>query len=136
LLDLFKTEVGCDYLFNIVCDYVQMPDYLNTGKGIVAGGSISPLLGALYLLPLDRAMQQHVSSGIFFYIRYMDDCIILSKTRWHLRKAIKTLNETIASLNLALHPEKKFVGKINRGFDFLGYIFKPGRKLRPSKYKS
>ncbi|GAG33725.1 unnamed protein product, partial [marine sediment metagenome] len=66
-------------------------------------------------------------------IRYMDDFIILSKTRWHLRKAISRLNEVISSLKLTLHPEKKFIGKINKGFDFLGYQFKPGRKLRPSK---
>ena len=132
LLNLLRTEICSDDLYDIVRNYIQMPDYRNTGKGIVAGGSISPLLGALYLLPLDREMYKYVSSDRIFYIRYMDDIIILSKTRWHLRKAICMLNKTILSLDLTLHKQKKFIGRINKGFDFLGYTFKPGRKLRPS----
>ena len=133
LLDLFKTEICDDDLYDVVRSYIQFPDYRNTGKGIVAGGSISPLLGALYLLPLDRIMYKYASTGRIFYIRYMDDIIILSKTRWHLRKAISKLNGIISSLRLTLHPEKKFIGRINKGFDFLGYRFKPNCKLRPSK---
>ena len=109
LLHLFKTEIGSSDLYDIVQNYIQLPDYLNRGKGIIAGGSISPLLGALYLLPLDRAMQEYVSTGKVFYIRYMDDVIILSKKKWHLRKAISILNEVILSLSLKLHPEKKFI---------------------------
>ena len=39
---------------DIVSEYLSMPDYFDTGKGIVAGGSVSPYIGALYLTPLDR----------------------------------------------------------------------------------
>jgi len=28
------------------------------------------------------------------YVRYMDDILILAKTRWKLKKAIKVLNQT------------------------------------------
>ncbi|OGV59776.1 MAG: hypothetical protein A2283_10985 [Lentisphaerae bacterium RIFOXYA12_FULL_48_11] len=38
----------------------------------------------------------------------------------------------IQSLGLGLHKQKRFVGRINKGFDFLGYQIQPGRKLRPS----
>ncbi len=38
-----------------------------------------------------------------------------------------------ASLGLRLHHRQKhFVGRIERGFDFLGYRFHPARGLRPS----
>ena len=30
LLDLVKKEIGSDYLYDIVKNYIQMPDYLNT----------------------------------------------------------------------------------------------------------
>ena len=62
----------------------------------------------------------------------MDDIIILAKTRWHLRAAIPSLNEAIASVGLRLHQEKRFVGRISNGLDFLGYQIHPSRKLRPS----
>ncbi len=42
-------------VFNVVQDYLCKRDVQRTGKGMVAGGSISPLLGAVYLVPLDRA---------------------------------------------------------------------------------
>jgi hypothetical protein len=62
----------------------------------------------------------------------MDDIIILAKTRWHLRAAIRSLNEAIGSVGLCLHQEKRFVGHIDKGFDFLGYQIHPSRRFRPS----
>ena len=87
----------------------------------MAGGSLSPLLGALYLSPLDAAMLRLVNLGQIYYVRYMDDMVILAKTRWHLRGAIRILTETIQSLGLTLHRVKRFVGRIEKGFDFLDY---------------
>ncbi len=43
-------------VFTVVQDYLCVPDRRGSGKGMVAGGAISPLLGGLYLTPLDRAM--------------------------------------------------------------------------------
>ncbi|NEX18407.1 MAG: hypothetical protein C1943_17840 [Halochromatium sp.] len=36
-------------------------------------------------------------------------------------------------LKLEVHPDKRFIGRTTRGFDFLGYRFHPGRKLRPAQ---
>ena len=93
---------------------------------------LSGLLGALYLLPLDNAMHRHAVSGRIHYVRYKDDIIIMAKTRWHLRAVIRSLNEAITSVGLCLHQEKRFVGRIDKGFDFLGYRIHPSRSLRPS----
>jgi RNA-directed DNA polymerase len=117
----------------IVKDYLAVPDIKGIGIGMVAGGSLSPLLGALYLLPLDYAMQEHMAKQGIFYVRYMDDILIFAKTRWHLRDAIRTMYSVIQSLGLTLHQqEKRFIGRAKKGFDFLGYHFHPSRKLRPS----
>lgn len=58
-----------------------------------------------------------------FYRRYMDDIIILAKTRWQLRRAIKTVNQYFTQLKLAQHPDKTFIGRTDKGVDFLGYQF-------------
>jgi hypothetical protein len=73
-------------------------------------------LGAFYLLELDRRLE----SLEVKYFRYMDDILILATTRWKLRKAIRVLNQTFAGLKLAKHPDKTAMGRVERGFDFLG----------------
>ena len=64
-----------------------------------------------------------MESKSVFYRRYMDDIIVLSPTRWKLRKAIRTVNQHFAKLKLQQHPDKTTIGRINHGFDFLGYQF-------------
>lgn len=59
------------------------------------------------------------------YFRYMDDILILAPARWKLKKAIRVLNETFNELKLEKHPDKTSMGRIENGFDFLGYHFSP-----------
>jgi RNA-directed DNA polymerase len=60
-----------------------------------------------------------------FYVRYMDDVIVLAPTHRTLRQAVRVLNRVLGSLGLDKHPDKTFIGKIARGFDFLGYHLTP-----------
>jgi RNA-directed DNA polymerase len=59
----------------------------------------------------------------YFYRRYMDDFIVLAKTRWHLRKALRRVNQHFNQLKIEQAPNKTFIGRIEKGFDFLGYRF-------------
>lgn len=36
------------------------------------------------------------------------------------------VNRTLAGLKVEKHPDKTFIGRVERGFDFLGYHFSPG----------
>jgi RNA-directed DNA polymerase len=59
----------------------------------------------------------------YFYRRFMDDIIVLAKTRWHLRKAVRTVNQHFNQLKVEQAPDKTFIGKVSKGWDFLGYHF-------------
>lgn len=96
--------------------------YQDISRGISRGSSLSPLLGALYLLDLDRRMDKMDVK----YFRYMDDILILAPTRWKLKKAIRVLNQTFNELKFEKHPHKTLIGRTEQGFDFLGYHFGPG----------
>jgi len=86
------------------------------------------LIGAFYLKLLDERME---TTGLA-YARFMDDWVILAPTRWKLRAAIRLVNETLAELKLQQHPDKTFIGRVSRGFDFLGYLFTPaGLEVAP-----
>ena len=91
-------------------------------RGLSQGCPLSPLLGALFLSELDRV---HQRPGIF-YLRYMDDWIVLAPSRWALRRAIARTHRVLAKLQLELRPEKTDIGRVERGFDFLGYRFEVG----------
>jgi hypothetical protein len=126
---LTQAGIGGD-LERIVTDYLVLPDKLHRGKAMVAGGSLSPILGGLYLNPLDQIMGQDKR---LVYVRYMDDFVVLAKTRWHLKKAIAQIHRVTGDLKLRLHRKiKSFIGRTDKGFDFLGYTIHPQRRLCPS----
>jgi hypothetical protein len=75
------------------------------------------LLRPLYLEPLDRRLE---ATGLI-YARFMDDWVILAPTRWSLRRAVRIVNQTLQELRVEQHPDKTFIGRIERGFTFLGY---------------
>jgi len=85
-------------------------------------------MGAFYLKLLDERME---TTGLP-YARFMDDWVILAPSRWKLRAAIRLVNETLAELKVQQHPDKTFIGRVSRGFDFLGYLLTPaGLEVAP-----
>lgn len=93
-------------------------EYTLVTQGISKGCSLSPLIGALILKSLDKiAMRQCV------YVRYMDDWVILTKTRFQLRRLVKYVHRVMHDLKFKLALDKTYIGRISKGFDFLGYRF-------------
>lgn len=79
---------------------------------------LSPLIGAIFLSRLDEAME---ATGLF-YARFMDDWVVLAPTRWKLRRAVRVINQILNDLCVEQHPDKTFVGRVERErLDFLGY---------------
>lgn len=123
LAEHIHDRVLLNYLWQIIRRVVECGgNYWEVRRGISRGGSISPILGALYLKELDGAMEKHPG----YYVRYMDDILVLSRIRWQNRRAVRIVNAAFAGLGLRQHPDKTFIGRIAKGFDFLGYRFGPG----------
>ncbi|MNJ26641.1 reverse transcriptase [compost metagenome] len=85
-------------------------------RGIPLACSLSPLLGGFYLYRLDVALTR----PDVFYLRYMDDVLVLTSTRHKLRQAVRVVNQLFEVLELQQHPDKTYIGPIERGFTFLG----------------
>ena len=124
LMEQIYNNVSCQttryYLWQVIRRTVEYGGlYQEITQGISRGSPLSPILGALYLKELDDVFDKE---GLF-YLGYMDDILILTKTRWHNRKAVRLLNNCFNRLKVKQHPDKTFIGKIERGFDFLRVSF-------------
>ncbi|ATM75317.1 transposase [Serratia fonticola] len=95
-------------------------EFFTPTSGIARACSLSPLLGGCYLYHVDEAMSglQHL-----LYERYMDDFLLLSPTRWPLRRAIARLNGFLADDGFEKHPDKTQIGQIANGYSWLGRWF-------------
>ena len=56
---------------------------------------------------------------------FFPDRVILAPTRWKPREVIRLVNQTLVELHVEEHPDRTFIGRISRGFDFLGDAFTP-----------
>jgi hypothetical protein len=126
LLDRLAVCIADQPVLNLIGQYLRRCVewgglYWDARQGIALGSPLSPILGAFFLTEVDDALER---LGLF-YVRYMDDIVVLAPTRWKLRQAVKVVNQVLASLRLAKHPDKTFIGHIAKGFDFLGYHFSP-----------
>ena len=94
--------------------------YSDIDIGICRGSSLSPLLGALYLTELDDLF---VNKSTMQYCRFMDDWIVLTNNKFQLRRYIRKINKILKGLKLDKAEDKTFVGKIDKGLEFLGINF-------------
>jgi hypothetical protein len=133
LLGILEHRVPDGRVLDLLRQYVRRTIYdaglyEDVERGISLGCPLSPLMGAFYLTLLDERMEL---TGLP-YARFMDDWVLLAPTRWKLRAAIRLVNEMLAELKVEQHPDKTFIGRISRGFDFLGYLFSPsGLEVAP-----
>ncbi len=71
-----------------------------------------------------------MTRSVLFNVRFMDDILVLSPTRWKLRRAVRAVNRVLGALRLETHPDKTFIGRIERGFDLPGLPLRPGGAIR------
>ena len=124
LLDKLSIYIKDKMVMNLLSQYLKRSVesgglFKDIKQGISSGCPLSPLISSFYLYELDKEMEDKP----VFYRRYMDDIIVLSPTRWKLRKAIKMVNQHFKKLKLKQHPDKTTIGRVKNGFDFLGYQF-------------
>ena len=103
-------------------------------KGIPIGNLTSQLFANIYLNELDEYVKYELK--ISYYVRYMDDFIILHESKAYLHEIKEKIILFFVSMRLTLHPKKANIFPITLGVDFLGYrIFNNHRLARKSTVK-
>lgn len=106
-----------------------------SSKGIPIGNLTSQLFANIYLNELDQFIKHNL--GERYYLRYMDDFLILDFDKKKLHDVKRQIQEFLRDrLKLELHPKKANVFPVEKGVDFLGYrIFGTYKLLRKSTVK-
>ncbi|MFT6949604.1 MAG: RNA-directed DNA polymerase, partial [Paraglaciecola sp.] len=130
LLKQLDKDITDPFIWRLLVQFVKRTverggTFKSIHSGISRGCPLSPVIAAYYLKGLDEQMEGDTR---YFYRRFMDDVIVLAKTRWHLRKAVRIVNQHFHQLKVEQAPDKTFIGKISKGWDFLGYHF-DGKQL-------
>jgi retron-type reverse transcriptase len=105
-------------------------------KGMPLGNLTSQFFANLYLNELDQFVKHQLK--VKYYIRYVDDFVILHENKEQLKLWKEEINDFIKEkLNIELHPSKSHVLNLNSGISFLGFrIFYHFRLLRKSNMKN
>ena len=98
LLDQLAVHIADRRVLNLLGQYLGRTSerggsFWDYAKGISLGCPLSPLIGAFFLNALDAA----AAKLALFYVRFMDDILILAPTRWQLRGAVKVVNQTLGA---------------------------------------
>lgn len=99
------------------------------GVGIPVGNLTSQLFANVYLNKLDQFVKHELK--VKYYVRYMDDFIILSEDPAELRRLLAEIENFLKrELKLELNPKTTILAAKN-GINFVGYIhYKDHKKIR------
>ena len=138
-------NIDKDILFNIMQKYISDIKLLELTKifiyednldiDIPIGNYTSQYFANIYLNELDKYIKEELK--IKYYIRYMDDFIILLKSKNECRYIKERIELFLKeSLKLELNSKSRYY-KSNMGINFCGYIIYETHKLirKRSKYK-
>ena len=88
------------------------------GVGIPIGALTSQWLANLYFDPVDHFIKDDM--GIRFYLRYMDDFVIIGPSKLWCQTVLDNVRDFLACRRLALNP-KTDIFPASHGVDFVGY---------------
>lgn len=118
----------CEQIIRSKGDYGEI--WLS-GRGIPIGNLTSQFFANVYLNDFDHWLKEEMKCR--FYIRYVDDFLILSNEKRWLHNLLPQIKQKLSGMGLELHPQKQTVFPVSEGCDFMGYrIWQSRRRLRPS----
>lgn len=139
LLNILSERIKDNSMINLISVILDNHKTKFRGKGMPLGNLTSQFFANIYLNKLDYYIKHTLR--IKYYIRYVDDFIIMDKSEKKL-EAYKLLINTYLKQNLCLelHPEKSRIIDMRRGITFLGlriyYYHKLLKKSNIRKFKA
>lgn len=127
LLRVIARIIGDKYVLEILRRLVRECGCIEGNRGLPLGALTSQLMANAYLDQLDHFVKDNL--GVKYYVRYMDDFVILGSDKQKLWQLLATIREFLdVRLHLALNVKTR-VFPASQGVDFAGYRHWPAYKL-------
>lgn len=125
---LLRKKIKCERTLWLLDDIVDSYD-----NGLPIGNYTSQYFGNYYLSYFDHWIKE--VKGVKYYLRYMDDIIILHSSKEYLHELKREIDEYFANLKLTVKGNWQIFPTLVRGVDFVGYRSFEGYTLlrKPTK---
>lgn len=125
---ILRKKIGCErtlWLLDSIID--SSPD---GDVGIPLGNVTSQDFANIYLNELDQFVTRYC--GKRYYVRYMDDAVIIVKTKEEAQELLKAIGQFVVKhLKLQLNPKKSQIFPIEQGVNAYGFkIYTTHKKVR------
>lgn len=90
--------------------------------GFNPGSQIIQIIGITALNEMDHFIKERLR--IKYYIRYMDDFLLISNDKKQLERSLECIKEILANMDMELNLKKTSIYPITKGIKFLGFYFK------------
>lgn len=120
LLSIIGRKIKDERLLNLIEIILSNHSTTDKGKGMPLGNLTSQFFANVYLNELDQFVKHKLRAK--YYIRYVDDFVILDKNPDLLENYKDKIDEFLTkNLKLCLHPDKSKIIRLKRGIGFLGF---------------
>ena len=123
IIEKIIDSTDCDYINKKIINlnnYNEEITLYKKGKGCPIGNMTSQIIGILYLNELDHYIKEKLK--IKYYIRYMDDGILIHEDKDYLKYCLKEIEKIVNKYKLELNRKTK-IYKSSEGIEFLGFRF-------------
>lgn len=118
----FSKDVMKDYLDSLTYDLlIKELDYHPGDIGYNPGEQTIQNVGITALDKMDHFIKERLR--IKYYIRYMDDFILIHKDKEYLEYCLKEIDKYLSSIQMSLNPSKTIINPITDSILFLGYDY-------------
>ena len=94
---------------------------IDSNQGLPIGNYTSQWFSNFFLQGLDHYIKEEL--GVKYYIRYVDDLVLLGSNKKKLHAARKSIDEYLNSINLTMKGDWQVFKVSDRAIDFLGFRF-------------
>ena len=94
---------------------------IDSSQGLPIGNYTSQWFANFFLQGLDHYIKEKL--GVKYYIRYVDDLVLLGSNKKKLHKAREAISDYLNNINLSLKGDWQVFKVNSRAIDFLGFRF-------------
>lgn len=129
---LFNTPIANGIYLSKPWEYALVEQRKNLGnfgifKGLPIGNLTSQFFANIVMDLIDKFVKQILMAAR--YIRYVDDCIIVSRDKEFLKMCLRELKEKVKEIGMSFNTKKCFIHNIDRGVSFVGQTIYPHRRV-------